>query len=230
MSEEIQNGQNQPEKTKKKLTKLEKKFRSLHRVHHLLRPIFPYKKHGHTQPYNDRAYIIVGNHRSYIDVLPVALATDRPVHFIAKKALWEKGVFKKFVVKCECIPVNRDGGDVRAMMTAIKYLRNGENIGIFPEGTRNKTDEIFLPLKSGAAALAIRTKTPIIIVIALKKFRPFRRHHVIFSEPFELTEYYDKKLTDEDVAAADEQLRLRMVEEYYRLCDLTDKKKKKQAK
>ena len=108
---------NKQEKTKKKRTKLEKWFTFMHRAHHLLRPLFPYKKHGHTQPFNEGTYIIVGNHRSLFDVIPAALTTDRPVHFIAKKELWNKGLMKKFVIKCECIPVSRDGGDVRAIMT-----------------------------------------------------------------------------------------------------------------
>lgn len=229
-AEEVNAPLPEPEKTKKKkLNKYEKWFRFMHRIHHVLvKPIFPYKKHGHTKPFNDRAYIIVGNHRSVMDVVPAAVTTDRPVHFIAKKELWNKKLGRWFAEKCQCIPVTRDGGDVRAMMQAMKYLKNGENVVIFPEGTRNKTEEVFLPFKSGAAALAIRTKTPVIPVIQCKKMKPFRKSHVLYGEPFEFSEYYDKKLSPEEIEACDEKLRALMLEMHDKLQEMTQKKKKKE--
>ena len=216
------------DKNKKKLTKLEKWFRTMRRIHkYLLLPFLPYKKYGHIERFNDRAYIIVGNHMSVLDVIPAAMATDKPIHYMAKKELFEKGISKWFTAKCECIPVSRDGTDVRAMMTAIKYLKNGENICIFPEGTRNKTDELFLPFKSGAAALSIRTKTPIIPMVQVNKIKVFKKSHVFYGEPFEFSDYYDKKLTPEDIAVCDEILMEKFVELYGKLEKLLGNKKKK---
>lgn len=213
------------DKEKKKLNKFEKWFRFMHRAEKLVyRVWFPYKKYGHTQPYNDRAYIIVGNHLSIFDVVLTAVATDKPVHFMAKKSLFEKGLSKKFVNKCQCIPVNRDGNDLKAVMQAMKYLKNGETVVIFPEGTRNKTQEMFLPFKSGAAALSIKTKTPIIPVVQVRKIKFLRRSHVIYGEPFEFTEFYGKKLTEEDIAVCDGILREKMAELYERLKQITTKK------
>lgn len=218
-------------KEKKKLTKFEKWFRTMHRLHRfVLRFVFPYKKYGHTEPYNDRAYLIVGNHKSVMDVIPAALATDRAVHFMAKKELFQKGIAKWFTKKCECIRVSRDGSDVRALMLAMKYLKNGENVSLFPEGARNKTDEIFLPFRSGATALSIKTKTPIVLIMQSKKMRVFRRQNYYYSEPFEFTEYYDKKLTDKDIEACDELLRQKMLEGYYAVKEITDNQKKKKKK
>lgn len=224
----MENGvENQPDPKKKKLTKYEKWFRFMHRIHHIIiKPFYPYKKYGHKQPFNDRAYIIVSNHKSMMDVVPAAVATDRPVHFIAKKELWDSKFGKWFAVKCECIPVSRDGNDVRAMMQAMKYLKNGENVCIFPEGTRNKSEEIFLPFKSGAAALAIKTKTPIIPMIQYrKKVKPFRKAHILYGEPFEFTEYYGKKLTPEEIEECDEALRQRMLALYTEIERTVNKKK-----
>lgn len=218
-------------KEKKKLTKFEKWFRFMHRLHRFfIKFIFPYKKLGHTQPYNDRAYIIAGNHRSVMDVIPAAIATDRPVHFMAKKELFEKGIGKWFTKKCECIPVSRDGSDVRAIMVAMKYLKNGENVVLFPEGTRNKTEDIFLPFRSGATALSIKTKTPIILIMQCKRMRAFRKQYYYYTEPIEFTQYYDKKLTDEDIAACDEILRQKMLEGYYTVKELYENRKKKKKK
>ena len=147
---------------KRKLTKFEKWFRFLHRVQRFASwGLIPVKNYGCTEKFNDRSYIVVGNHKSNLDVVLAIIPTDKPVHFMAKKELFEKGLGKWFTKKCECIPVNRDGNDVRAIMQAMKYLKEGSVVCIFPEGTRNKTDEMFLPFKSGAAALSIKTKTPI---------------------------------------------------------------------
>lgn len=214
---------------KKKLTKLEKWFRSMRRFHAIvMRPFLPYKKVGHKDFFDDRAYVIVSNHLSVLDVIPAAIATTHPVHFIAKKELFEKGIGKWFTKKCECIPANRDGTDVRAMMTAMRYLKNGESIVIFPEGTRNKTEDMFLPFKSGAAAISIKTKTPIIPIVQVKKIKVFKRSYYYYGEPFELSEYYDKKITDEDIKEADEKLRQKLEDMYVELKDkLSDKKKRK---
>ena len=213
---------------KQKLNKFEKWFRTLHRWERMFYRIwFPYKKHGHTDPYDDRPYIFVGNHYSLFDVVFTAVATTKPGHFIAKKDLFEKGLMRKFVLKCQCIPANRDGTDVKTVMQAMKYLKGGESIVIYPEGTRNKSKEIFLPFKGGAAAISIKTKTPIVPVVQVKKIRFLHRSHVIYGEPIEFSEYYDKRLSEEDVAICENMLREKMLELYCELKDIASKKKKK---
>lgn len=215
-------------KEKVKLNKFEKWFRLLHRLERFVfHPLFPYKKVGHTENYNDRPYIFVCNHYSLLDVILPAVATDKPVHFIAKKDLFEKGLMKKFVTKCQCIPVNRDGTDVKAIMQAMKYLKGGESVVIFPEGTRNKTDEIFLPFKSGAAAISVKTKTPIVPIVQIKKMKFLRRTPVLYGEPLEFTEYYDKRLTEEDISRCDEILRNRMLDMHDELAEYKGKRKNK---
>lgn len=221
----------QKEKKKKKRTKLEKWFRFLHFVYNTLgRFILPVKKLGRTEKFDDRAYLYVGNHLHVLDVVPVALSLSKPVHYMCKKELTSKKIGRWFTKKCECIIVNRDGTDVRAVMQAMKYLKNGESVCCFPEGTRNKTDEIFLPFKSGAAALAIKTRTPIVMMMQCKKIRLFRRNYFYFSEPFEFSEYYGKKMTEEDIKEADNKLRDKMLAAYYELDEILKNKKNKKKK
>lgn len=212
---------------KKKKTKLEKWFGTMRRFHAVcMRPFFPFKKLGHTEKFNDRAYIIVGNHKSVLDVIPAAICMDKPVHYMAKQELTQKKIGKWFTSKCECIIVSRDGNDAPAILKAMRYLKNGESICIFPEGTRNKTEDVFLPFKSGAAALAIRTRTPIILMMQYKKIKAFKKSYYYYSEPFEFTEYYGKKITEADIKEADEKLRAKMLEIYNRLGEFFRNKKK----
>lgn len=218
-------------KKKVKKTKFEKWFKFMRFIHFVfLLPFYPYKKYGHTERFNDRSYLIVGNHLSVLDVIPAAMATDKPIHYMAKKELFEKGVGKWFTKKCECIPVNRDGNDVRAVMQAMKVLKEGGIVCIFPEGTRNKTDQMFLPFKSGAAALSIKTKTPIIPMVQVKKIKAFKKSHIYYGDPIEFTEFYDKKLTQEDIDRADKMLEDKFKELYLLLQELTAKKKKNKCK
>ena len=130
------------------------------------------------------------------------------------------------------IGVMRDGSDIRTVMESIKILKNGEKISMFPEGTRNKTEgDEFLPFHGGAALLAIKTKTPFIPFVICDRPKPFHITHVVFGEPMELSEYYDRKLTPEEYAAADEKLKERLYElrAEYRAQRAAKKKTKKKA-
>ena len=91
-------------------------------------------------------------------------------------------------------------------------MKNGEKICIYPEGTRNKTEEEMLPFRHGAAVMSIKCKVPIIPVVIYEKPRIFRCTHILIGEPLELTEYYGKKLADEELNKVDEYLRQHMIE------------------
>lgn len=193
---------------KKKPTKLEKFFKKLHFFERVLyRRLFPYRLHGCLKKYEQGPLIIVGNHYSVLDVIYPCLITDRPIHFMAKSELWDGKLMRWFTTKCECIPVKRDGSDVQAVKTAIRYLKNGEVVNIFPEGTRNRSYDDFLPFKSGAAALSIKTRTPILPVVQIKKVKMFKKTDVVYGEPIEFSKYYGKKLTAEQLEECDKQLR-----------------------
>lgn len=200
---------------KRRLRKLKFVFGALHFVYYaLLWPFIPFKRYGNKKHYDDRAYIFVCNHLAVMDVFPCALATRKPVHFICKKQLENKAIGRWVVKICQCIPVSRDGTDVSAVMKSISYLKNGENLAIFPEGTRNKTDEIFLPFKSGATMISIKTKTPIVPIVMAEKLKSFHRIRIFYGEPIEFSDYYGKKLTSQDIEDCDNVLREKMLEMY----------------
>ena len=135
-----------------------------------------------------------------------------------------------FCKHLKAIEVNRDGSDVRAIMDSLKCLKNGEKICIFPEGTRNKTNADMLPFKSGASVMAIKARVPIVPIMQYKKPKPFLLNHILIGEPFEFTEYYDKKLTDELIREADEKLREKLLEMRREHAEfLASKKRRKKA-
>ncbi len=206
-SQEVEQIENTPAK-KKKLTKFEKWYRDLHRFERIcLRPVMNFTLHGNVKKFDDRAYLFVGNHYSVYDIVFACMLTNNPIHFVAKKDLLEKKSAQWFYKKCEVIPVSRDGTDARAVIQMMRLLKNGENIGIYPEGTRNHSYDEFLPFKSGAAAIAIKTKTPIVPFAIVNRAKPFRRTHIVVGEPIEFSEYYGKRLTEEEMQACDNLIR-----------------------
>ncbi len=102
--------------------------------------------------------VVCGNHRHTHDQFNVMIVTNRVIHYMAKDEYF-KGKFAWFFKGACCIPVNRSIHDEKAKEEARKVLEQGGALGIFPEGTRNKTfgtkDEvIMLPFKFGAVSLA----------------------------------------------------------------------------
>ncbi len=106
--------------------------------------------------------IIVCNHKHVYDQCLAIMATKRPIHYMAKKEYFD-GKLAWFFKLVGCIPVNRSIHDQGAKERAIAILNSGGAIGLFPEGTRNKTSDILLlPLKFGAVSMAQKTNATII--------------------------------------------------------------------
>lgn len=181
----------------------------------LVIPVFwlflPFRFYG-KRKVKDGACIYVCNHYRIWDVIYPACTTWEGIHFLSKKSVVENWFMKGFCKNLKVIGVNRDGNDVRAVMDSLKCLKNGEKIALFPEGTRNKTEAEMLPFKAGAAVMAIKARVPVQPMMLYKKPKPFRLNHVLIGEPFELSEYYDRKLTEEVIREADEKIRNRLSE------------------
>lgn len=172
--------------------------------------LFPFKLIG-KEKIGAGACVLVGNHYRLWDITHMACTTKDRVHFIAKKELYGNRFLAFLCRKVEAIPVSRDGQDAKAIMTALRYLKNGEKISMFPEGTRNRTNEELLPLKGGAALFAIKARVPVYPVMCLHKTRLFRRTKIVVGDAVDLSAFYDRRMTAEDYAAAEEIIRGRML-------------------
>ena len=188
--------------------------------------LFPFKLYG-KEKVKDGACVLVGNHYRIWDIVHMACTTKEKVHFITKKELYKNKFLAHLCDIVEAIPVSRDGQDAKAIMTALRYLKKGEKISMFPEGTRNRTDAELLPLKGGAALFAIKAKVPVYPVMCLRKTRLFLRTKIAIGDPIDLSDFYDRKLTAEDYAAAEEIIRTKMLETKHAAIEYFAAKKKK---
>lgn len=109
------------------------------------------------------AMIVFGNHYSNLDVFLLTIAFKRQIRFMGKHTLFEIPVVGYFVKAYGAFPVNREKTDLTAMKTALRLLKDGEVLGIFPEGTRVKGEKISDP-KGGIAMFAWKTKSPVVPV------------------------------------------------------------------
>ena len=111
-------------------------------------------------------YLVVSNHRSIIDppIVEVTLEnTDIFGPWISKKELYNSFFFGLFVRNAGSILLDRDKSQMSGFFSDIKKaVKRGESIFIFPEGTRNKTEESLNTFKEGSRIIALKNKLPIL--------------------------------------------------------------------
>lgn len=111
---------------------------------------------------NDQTYVFVANHLSQLDIPADAIATDHVFKYLAKEEL-TKIPLMGYIIRNLYISVNRKDKFARAksMENMQNNLRQGISVFIFPEGTRNKSDQPLLDFRDGAFRLAIESQVPI---------------------------------------------------------------------
>ena len=127
----------------------------------------------------DGPIIFAGNHIHLMDQNAIIVCYKRPIHYMAKKEYWDSWKTRWFFNMAGCIPVNRSIKDKNATEKALEVLNNGHCIGLFPEGTRNKTDAFLLPFKFGAVSMAKKTKA-MIVPFAVTGDYKFRSKNLVY--------------------------------------------------
>lgn len=137
--------------------------------------------------------VLAGNHTRFLDPVMLVGIVKRPIHFLAKKELFD-GCLSFLVKGMGCVPVNRKIHDKSALNSAIDYLNKDLCVGIFPEGTINKTtDEVILPFKIGAVKMAHDTNSKIVPFIITGKYRIIGRSvRLEFLKPISVSDDLDK--------------------------------------
>lgn len=153
----------------------------------LLKIIFRPKVIGKENIPKDGSLIFAGNHKHAVDPTLVMSSTNRIVHYMAKEELF-KGLHGIIFKKIGLIKIYRNKTNPHAIIEAENILNNGGTIGIFPEGTRNKTDEELLKFRSGTAVIAKKTNTKIVPFAIKGKYRIFRKGvEIEFGKPIDVS-------------------------------------------
>lgn len=162
-----------------------------------------------------RNCVMMGNHQHIFDPLMLALCVpDREIHFMGKKELWNNKFLGWAFTKVHGFPVDRGNMDMGAIRTAMNVLKDGDTLGIFPEGTRSKTGHM-LPLLGGASMLALRSRCDVIPVYIDGNYKPFRRMTVRVGRAVEMDDLLAGRVTKDTC----EELTRRIEGSFARLSD-----------
>lgn len=150
-------------------------------------------------------FVLCPNHISNYDPLAVATHMKRQVHFMAKAELYKNPLFKKVMMALGTIPVDRGKVSLETLKESLRVLKNGEILGIFPEGTRVKNGERKKPME-GFVVFALKTKSPILPVHIEGEYKFRGKINIKFGKPIELNEYYGKKVKPEEMSKISEKI------------------------
>ena len=115
-------------------------------------------------------YVLAPTHVSHIEPILLTCLLDRPITWMARVEFFRIPVLASMLRWADSFSVNRHGVPVRAIRTAIARARNGEVVGIFPEGGCRKGKDLAIRggrIKQGACAVALRSGVPIVPVVVL---------------------------------------------------------------
>lgn len=126
----------------------------------------------------DTAVLYVGNHRSFYDIVLTYARMTSLTGFVAKKEMNRYPLLSHWMRNVHCLFLDRDNvkEGLKTILEAIEKVKKGISIFIFPEGTRNKTSDSFLPFHAGSFKIAEKGDVPIIPVTIVNSAAIFEDH------------------------------------------------------
>ncbi|MBM4024332.1 MAG: 1-acyl-sn-glycerol-3-phosphate acyltransferase, partial [Planctomycetes bacterium] len=141
------------------------------------------------------AYILAGNHQSYLDPVFCGVGIRRRLTFVARDTLFRYRLSGWLLHSVNAIPIERGRPDISAIKTFIARLRQGEAVCLYPEATRTNDGRI-IPFKPGFGLLCRRAKAAVVPVLVDGAFECWPRHRKLF-RPGRITIWYGKTLYPE---------------------------------
>lgn len=153
----------------------------------------------------DEAVLFIGNHRSFFDILLTYSRCKRLTGYVAKKEMEKIPLLSTWMKYLYCLFLDRENPKegLKTILQGIDYIKKGISICIFPEGTRNKGEELsMLPFRDGALKMATKTGCAIVPIsmnntaaIFENQFPRIKKVHVVieYGKPI-----YVKDLDKED--------------------------------
>ncbi len=140
-------------------------------------------------------FLLYANHPSAFDMFLIAGQLKPRVYFMAKAELFKNPIFAAFFLGMGAFPVHRGRGDAGSVKSALRLLKEGKVVGMFPEGTRTQKRNPDRK-KGGAALIAIHAGVPIVPVGIDGHYKIFSKMRIIYGKPFILEKPQDKTERD----------------------------------
>lgn len=143
----------------------------------------------------DQAVLYIGNHRSYFDILITYARCPRLTGYVAKKEMEKFPLLRDWMRKLHCLFLDRENPreGLKTILKGIEYVKEGISICIFPEGTRNRTDETMLPFKEGSLKIAEKSGC-LIVPMALNNTAEIFENHLPWIRPCKVVLEYGEPI------------------------------------
>ncbi len=169
-------------------------------------------------------FMLVCNHRSAMDpILTMDALKEYKMGFVAKGGIYKIPVIRRLMHRCFCPKLKK--GDIKeeakTIIRASKLVKSQEaSIGIYPEGTRNRTEAPLLPFMNGSFKIAKKADSAIVVAVIknaenIAKNTPFKRTHVYL----EFVSVISKETVEEKNTAELSEIARTIIEEKLLTCD-----------
>ena len=154
----------------------------------------------------DQAVLYVGNHRSYFDILVGYTTVPGLMGFVAKKEMLGYPLLRSWMKNVNCLFLDRENlkEGLKTILEGIEHVKSGISVWIFPEGTRNRNEDIreLLPFKEGSLKIAEKSGCPVVPVAMVGTAEVFEKH-MPFIRSSKVTVYYGKPFYIKELAPED---------------------------
>lgn len=127
----------------------------------LFKLFFSLKVSGMENVPKDRSFLIASNHVSHLDPIIFGAICKHKLFFMAKEELFKNRLFAWYLRKLNIYPIKRESSDSSALREAVRRLKKGQGVIIFPEGTRSKDGKI-QEGKTGISVLSAITNVAVV--------------------------------------------------------------------
>lgn len=169
--------------------------------------VYKYEVIGKENVPAEGSLIFCGNHTSYLDGPLIIVTSPRKMRFMLKLDLKKNLLFRYLAYAYNGIYVKRDSKDIGPLKVALKELKEGGCIGLFPEGTRNGMEKNDGKLKNGATYMSLKSNAKIIPIGIKGEAKPFHKVTITYGKPLDFSKLLEGKTAKEVEDKASEILR-----------------------
>lgn len=127
---------------------------------------------------SETAALFVGNHRSYFDIVLTYTHFPNITGYVAKKEMTRYPLLSNWMRNIHCLFLDRDNikEGLKTILAGVEEVKNGVSLCIFPEGTRNKVNDTFLPFHEGSFKIAEKGGVPVVPMVIVNSAALFEDH------------------------------------------------------
>ncbi|MGM0776724.1 MAG: lysophospholipid acyltransferase family protein [Bacillota bacterium] len=166
-------------------------------VYGVLKPIYRFEVFGKENFPKEGGVLLCSNHIDNLDPPVVGINAPRPVYFMAKEELFNVPVLGKILPGLNAFPVKRGMSDREALRKGLGILKEGNVLGLFPEGTRSKTGQLGKGL-AGAGFFALRSEAHVVPCAIIGPYKAFSKLKVVYGKPIDMKELRERKASAEE--------------------------------